>query len=137
MLTPLITRVKECLVGNLSERLWHYVKQILPGLVHQAVLTTTCTQLCHCIQSSSPPPSSSSPSLPSPSHPPISQTVYLAVYSLPGCIGFTWLSSAVPVTKTSMAFDTSARFTPLLNFIDNTRGCCLSHLQYTSLSQVI
>jgi len=48
---------------------------------------------------------------------------------------FTWPSSAVPVTKTSIAFDTSARFTPLLNFIDKTRGCCLSHLQNTGVSR--
>jgi len=45
MLRLLITRVNQCLLINLSERLWHYVKQILPWLVHQAILNTTHAQL--------------------------------------------------------------------------------------------
>jgi len=42
---------------------------------------------------------------------------------------FTSPLPAVLVTNTSIAFDISARFTPLLNFIDRTRGCCRNHLQ--------
>lgn len=36
----------------------------------------------------------------------------------------------VPFTKLSIAFDISALFTPFLNFIDVTVGCCLNHLEY-------